>query len=324
MRRLLKKDPKKLEHKKRGKDSKVIPIKSYSEDEETSKVNLKKPSLKQRLFVNYAEAIERFAIWLPLFLGAWLSSGFVLTNVIELGLISLPLLFQYIFRTREKKEEIFLENQVLTFFRVIPYVSALYLYSELNRPDLSICLILSGLFLEGYFIKVRSAKSIILKAIFISLFMATTSQMSILSQIPFTNLSNIFLGYSLMGLIPGTVLASRCILLNSDKFLAHGWAIGSYKKSDRKGVEKDVPTNYTKLVMFLLIIGPAIPALLMPFNILPNAFLSSSALFFILPKLADKIQNATEPESLKLSSISVALLALGLEIALFLATLIGI
>jgi hypothetical protein len=154
--------------------------------------------------------------------------------------------------------------------------------------------------------------------------MATTSQMSILSQIPFINLSRIFLGYSLMGLIPGTVLASRCILLNADKFLADGWTIGSLKKSDRKGVEKDVPTNYTKLVMFLLIIGPAIPAILMPFNILPTAFLSSSALFFILPKLADKIQNATEPETLRLSSISVTLLALGLEITLFLATIVSL
>lgn len=281
--------------------------------------------IKERLLANYGEALERFALWSPLFLGAWLSSGFVLTDVTALSLISLPLLFQFLFRTRTKVEEIFLETQVLTFLRILPFISALYLFSEKARPDLSICLILSGLFLEGYFYKSKIAwLSLFIKPITSCLFMASNSQMGIASQIPFKSLEETFFGYFIMGLIPGTVIAGRQFLLHAEEFSELGWQLGSVRKVAKDGSEKELPSRYTKLVMFSIIIGPAIPALLIPFNILPKAFLSSSLIFFVLPKLAEKIQNTKDPELLKITSISVTMLALGLQILLFLSTLIGI
>ena len=77
------------------------------------------------------------------------------------------------------------------------------------------------------------------------------------------------------------------------------------------------------MVIFFIIIGPAIPAMLLPFEILPNTFISSSLVFFIIPKIADRIQNTSGAEELKVTSIYLAMLAFGLEILVFLSALLG-
>ncbi len=316
MRRLLKKSKKTL---------KTIEKKASSQTEFQNGTKISKNpeldlSIKERLFSNYAEALERITLWLPLFLGAWLSSGFILEHLKELAIVSLPLLVQFLFRSRKAEIEIAMEKEVLIFTRVSPYISAVYLFSEMNRPDLSICLALASLFLEGYFIA-RENKSffLIIKALSPCCFMAATAQMGILSQQKFTSLNEVFLGYSVLGFIPGTVLTARKFLLSADKFSVLGWALGSTAMG-----EKTKPSAYTKLVVFFIVLGPAIPAMLLPFDILPKAFISSSLVFFIVPKIADIIQNTKDPQVLKVSSIHLTLLALGLEVVVFISALIGI
>lgn len=316
MRRLLKKSKKSTKEAHKESSSAQCPQHSSKEFQYPQE----SLSLKERLLSNYAEALERIVLWLPLFLGAWLSSGFVLEHLTELALVSIPILVHFLFRTRKAEVEIFMEREVQIVTRVLPYLSALYLYSETNRPDLGICLALSSLSLEGYFLaRENSSFFLIIKALSACLFMSVSAQMGILSQQKYTSMNEVFWGYCLLGFIPGTILSARNLLLLVDKFTAFGWTLGSITKG-----EKTRPSAYTKLVVFFIILGPAIPAMLLPFQILPKAFISSSLVFFIVPKLADLIQNTNDPQVLKASTVNVTILALGLEIIVFLSALVGI
>ncbi len=285
-------------------------------------------SIKERLFANYGEALERIVLLLPMFSGAWLSSGFVLGRIFELALVSIPLIVNFLFQGRNNKGELFLEKEISIFVRSLPYLSALYLYSEYQRPDLSICLILSGVFLEGYLWENRkSSLQIFVNAISIALFMAATSQMGVLSQQEFQGLSDIFIWYFLLGFIPGTVMTARKLLLYSDKLVSYGWRLGmkGVGEPDENGVFlKQRPTAYTKFVLLFIILGPAMPALLLPFNILPKAFISASLIFFIVPKIAEQIQHTEDVMVLKELSLKLVVLTFGLEILVFLSAIVGI
>lgn len=271
----------------------------------------------RRLFHDYGAPLERLSLWLPLFLSVWLVNGIIIKELKLFALSTVPLLAHYLFRSRSNPG-IFLEKELGVGFRLAPFIAALYFFSELGRPDLALTLALANIFLDLYFLESRSSLFLIVKSLSAPLLMASLSLLGINSQLKLSSITEIYLPYCLLGLIPGTLVSARLILLNADIFSSLGWALGSSDKN-----EKSQPTNYSRLATFLLVIGPALPAMLLPFNYLPQSFLVSSFSFFIIPKIAEKIQTASEPETLKLTSINTLLLAVGLELTLFIATLSG-
>jgi hypothetical protein len=256
----------------------------------------KSKGIKDNLYRNNAEGMSRVATWLPLFVGAWLVSGLLLTNLTLFSLLVIPMIALQILLHGKQERPIPFEKEFELALLIGVILFPLLLFHWYGNPYMALLSFLANV-CSFYLAKYtrRNVLQSILRSILQSILPALLAQIGVMSQLPLaklseqSNLMDIYFGYFVLGIVPGTILGARELLLAYPLFKAEGWTLQT-KHLTKDQNEKTRPGSFTRLVVIILIIGPAIPSLLLPFSLFPETFLIASLSFLVLPKIAEKIQ----------------------------------
>ncbi|HMO16488.1 MAG TPA: hypothetical protein PKA63_01670 [Oligoflexia bacterium] len=287
-------------------------------------------SLMQVLYGGHGYGLSRLSTWLPLFLGAWLVSGIVLNNISLLSLVILPLLLISTYGKLVREQNLPYQREMKLVIFAIIIITCLFINDWYNSFPIAVLALISSILLFVLEeLKVTSTRSAVLRALSQSILPALLSQIGIMSQTSTEN-KVLYLGYLIIGFVPGTILGARELILSYEIFQKSGWTLagkefqpkqsGKIKTEDHEKV-KFRPGGYTRLVLAFILTGPILPSLLLPFSILPETFLLSSLIFVIFPKLAETIQE--RPDSYSLVAIHLANIAAGLSVLMFIAGLLA-
>jgi len=282
-----------------------------------SNPNLKKLKSKgiiERLYQDRAKGVATLALWLPLFTACWIVSGIFLNNLLLLTLSVLPLLFFHLYFYLNESNEIPFNRELKIILIGFGILSPLLIYFHFNNALLSIiCLLSNAIYFLIKNIETDSIKKVFLKSFLLFLILGLFAQIGILSQTSQSNNLNEFkfnLIYSVLGLIPGSLLAAREMLIHFELFKKNGWKL-STEALNKKGEKVYRPASFTRLIVITMILGPAFPALQLPFTLLPDAFLISSLAFIYIPKIAQKIQDSENNHYEQIINLAQLSLALG-------------
>lgn len=295
---------------------------------QTKSINNDK-SIRHKLYKNKAEGMAEVATWIPLFSACWLVSGIVLNNIPILSLCALPLIIiNMIARSRDNRtDSIPFYKELEIFELIISLLCPLLLWHWYSLSELAVISLLANL--AYYYLHNKKRESVpdaLFRSLLRFIFPGLLAQAGILSQleiVPHLETSkeqSIYLGYIILGIVPGSLLASRELLLHHHIFDKAGWKL-QIEKTNSKGEKFIRPGAFTKLAVITMILGPAIPALQLPFRILPDTFLLASLSFLVLPKVAEKIQDSSK--NYPFLCIHLANLATALGVLMFIAALLA-
>lgn len=304
---------------------------------------MSKKSLSYRLYSNKAEGLSRLVMWVPLFMGAWLVSGIILINISILTILILPLLFLTLVGKGSRATSIPFKKELDLVSLVFLLSCSLALYYWFSGAMIGVLLFVIGLMC--FYLERTSSQTVMQafsRAILISFVPALLSQAGVLSQLYGVSPDllagasskdyEFYFGYLILGFVPGTILGGRELLLSYPIFKKANWTIeypvssrfslrSSENKDNKDSNQLKRPGGFTRAVVVFLILGPAIPALTLPFQIFPETFLITSLAFFLIPKIAETIQN--EPSKYPLLSIQLANLSALLAILMFVGALLA-
>lgn len=250
--------------------------------------------LVHKLTVNDGEGLYNLCIWFPLFASCWLVSGLIIKNLNTFSYFFLPLIGFFIFynsqEQRKKNREY--KVQIIPVLVLIVSLYSAYLYQIPLKPILVYSfLVAMAFFVLDWYLQsenIHSILTVILKSIVPLAISSSFVFLGIFSQYE-TSFESTHLTYIVLGVIPGLVLMSRACLQFSHIFEAKGW---EYQKSvETKKGQVMRPQAISRLIIGLMILGPAIPSLLMPFNIIPETLFVVSLSFLMVPRLAQRIQS---------------------------------
>jgi uncharacterized membrane protein YjjP (DUF1212 family) len=287
----------------------------------------KSKGIKDNLYRNNAEGMSRVATWIPLFVGAWLVSGLFLTNLTLFSLLVTPMIAVQILLHGKKDRSIPFEKEfemaLLTGMVLFP----LLLLHWYGNPSITLLSFFANLL--SFYLKKHESRNVpqsIIRSLLQSILPALLAQMGVMSQLSLEKLSEqsgileMYYGYFVLGIVPGTILGARELLLAYPVFKSEGWTLQT-RYTTRENIEKTRPGSFTRLVVIILIIGPAIPSLLLPFSLFPETFLIASLSFLVLPKIAEKIQK--EESEYDLLTIHLSNLSAAMGIAMLIAGLLA-
>lgn len=252
-----------------------------------------KQSYQTRLLADNAIALNNILIWCPFFCGAWLVSGITFHKPITLSLIFFFIMGVFLFTNSEnqkKKNSLKKINEFpLLFGGLLLYVLFVYYQDQRIIIALSIFIVTLSLLIQSLLSEDQTISfwKIILKGIQPIIQTSGFVLLGIFSQLD-NEIQKSELAYLLLGLMAGSSLAARSFLIDSPKLNDLGF---KHEKTVRQN-EKEIlrPAGISRLIIGTLLIGPAIPSLLLPFSIIPHSLFAVSLSFFFLPKLAEKIQ----------------------------------
>jgi hypothetical protein len=249
-------------------------------------------NFRQKLFFNQGEALLNITLWLSFFASSWLVSGLISQNYEILTLVFFPLIFIFLYTEKQLKEKnnITLNKNIL-FLTLSTIYSSYLFYRDQRYIIVILFFIASQLRLILPIINFRknnqSIFSFIVSCLSSFVFFACLLLLGLFSQTKDDFILD-DLKYLVLVLIPGTVFIAREILRYSNFLKMKGWTFESIKNKDEKILKR--PGSISRLIIGLMIIGPAIPALLLPFNVIPQSLFAVSLCFLKVPKLAEEIQ----------------------------------
>jgi hypothetical protein len=309
-------------------DSQITPLANGTPLQNTQDTSHERArSLRERLYDDEGLGMSYVASWFPLFAGAWLVSGITLQNIEILSLCIFPLIFTHLASHAKTQYQIPFLREMRILVLVISILFPLIINNWYSHAALSV---ISGSANVAYFLtsygNARSIPHSLALSLITFLFPGLLAQIGIMSQLTpgtqseVTSFTSFYPGYSILGLVPGSILAARTLLLSRSLFLDAGWTLNTTKR-DKKGNETVRPGSFARLVVLVMILGPAIPSVQLPFRLLPDSFLLASAALLLLPKTAEAIQSPNANYSQ--ICILLANLAFGLGVLMFLAGIIS-
>ena len=292
-------------------------VKFKKPDQKAAKKLSFRGKIFKRLYSNEAEGLYIFVAYLPFFAGSWISGGLVLDQIVPFVMATTVILVStYGKRILFESDIVFKKEFSLILAGSIIAMIFLY-YNVTSQLSVSILLGLSALiYLLEVGIQNSSPARIILKSVSLLFRMSIYSLVGILTQ-RYVSQPKFVLEYIVFGFVPGSILAGSLITRYSQVFLNHGW-----KRSEivvRKDKKILRPSSLTRLLSVFLVIGPAIPLMLTPFDIFPTPFLAIAFGFNFIIKNLEKYLNASKPDALL--ALEQANIALAMS---FLLLLIGL
>lgn len=291
-----------MKNKEQKKARKEVKFKEPAEKKLTFKARIFK-----RLYSNEAEGLYLFVGYFPFFAGSWIAGGLVLDQLVPFVLATTVILVS----TYGKR--ILFENQIVfkkefSLILAASIIALLFLYYSYTA-QLSICALL-GLSALMYLLEISihysSPSRVILKAVSLLFRMSIYSIVGVLTQRYATH-PKFVLEYIVFGFVPGSILAASIITRYSQVFLNHGW-----KRSQlvvNKGKEITRPASLSRLISLFIVVGPAIPLLLTPFDIFPTPFLAIAFGFTLIIKNLESYLKAEKPDAqLAIEQANIALL----------------
>ncbi len=302
----------------------LVPEKNGSLLGSNSEIRISKSgNIIQRLYRDKAHGMATVGLWFPLFAGAWLVSGVVLKNLLLLSLCTTPLILIHLSAHLKEIREVPFRKELEILLVVLAVAVPLFIFNRYGNLLLPISSGLANLFY--LYIKHRpptTTTQSITQSLLCFMFPGLLAEIGVLSQmhtIENPDINKAYIGYSILGIIPGSVLAARELLLQYPIFQKARWTL-SVQTMNKKGEPVSRPGSFTRLVVITMILGPAFPALQLPFNLIPDSFLLASLAFIYLPKIAQKIQDS--PDNHPSQAIHLANLGLALGITMFIAALL--
>jgi hypothetical protein len=279
---------------------------SASKIGDTEQIDIQKLSFKKRLFHNQGEGLFNISLWFPFFASSWLVSGIVGQQYLTLSLVFFPLIFIFLHTEKQLKEESNIQPNTNMVFVSLITIYSLYLFYRDPRYVITVLFFIAAqsrliLPIVNFRKNNQSNFSFIVSAIFPFIFFTCLMYLGMFSQTKDDFVVD-DLKYFILVLIPGTVLISREMFRHSQFLKLKGWTFKNFIHKNDKSIIR--PGGISRLIVGLMIIGPAIPALLLPFNIIPKSLFVVSLSFLKVPKLAEEIQSETGSFSERLLALT--------------------
>ena len=244
---------------------------------------------------NGAEGLANISLWFPFFAGSWIVSGILIQNLNLYSLVFVPMMLVFLFSKGNlfTSKDKYRNSLYLQLAFVLVILSAGFIHDQDKRLVIVISFLSFNFsLLFGYYLEssrfVDKTSVVLIKAFLPIIQVVSLSYMGIFSQLN-RDFELADIPYSLISLIPGTIFFSRSILIDDGILKKRGFLYERIKM--KKGAERQYPGLISALINSGLVIGPAIPAMLLPFSILPQGFFVASLPLLYLAKLATSIQN---------------------------------
>ncbi len=255
-----------------------------------SKEKPEKKSLWQRLYADEAAGLFRVVRVSPLFFGSWAASGIVLDQLIPLILLTTAITFSFASSAVSEREDILFKREFVLLYYLLQLGFVFAYFSLVNSPQATVLLALVMVLISfSELLAVSLPRHVILRVLSLIVEMGVLATLGVFTQV-FALQTKISLQWSILGLIPGTVLAAAFVASNVAVLKKAGWDY-SAKRMTRKGVERVVPRGISQLYSAVLIIGPACAVSLSPIGYLPLGFFAVAPSFYFIPKLAEAFLN---------------------------------
>lgn len=248
----------------------------------------------KKLTFNYGEGLYNLSFWLPLFASSWLVHGFIVKKIDTFSYFFIPLVIFFILINSKQQNEISLakKKQTIVFILIFFILYTLYLQHSLEKLELTISFFIVVLcFIADWLLspmQINSILKVVIKSILPLIIVSCFVIIGIFSQYE-ERFSLKALSYLVLGIIPGLTLMSRTCLMHSKVLENKGWKYEQLVKTKKGEIKR--PGGISRLVIGTMILGPAIPSILMPFNVIPQSMFIVSLSFLMVPKLAQKIQS---------------------------------
>ncbi len=258
-------------------------------------------TFKERLLFNGGEGLSNILIWVNIFASAWLVSGIVLQNISLFSQIFVPLMSLFLLaKNREQistslRGRVFLISAPIMIALSIIYVA--YFNYQYSRPDLSIMLLMAimTLHIQNHFATVEARSSVSKIIIYGSTNFILAALLGLLGlfsqQEAISGPSDLV--FVVLGIMPGFVLTARQFLIDSPYLSGKGWVFEKTISKDNK--ERLRPGGLSRIVIGSMVLGAAIPSLLLPLGILPKSLFIVTLSFYFVPSLAQTLQKESGP-----------------------------
>lgn len=270
-----------------------------------AKIGLK-DRLFKKLYADEARGLYLLVTFLPFFSGSWIAGGLVLDKIIPFVVATLVLIGTNFGETILFDKKIVFKKEFLLIFAAANVALLFIFYNLTNIISATLLLGISVLiFLLEAQLKNSSPRIIILKNIALIFRMSIYSYIGIMTQR--YNHQPVFL-HMVFGYVPACILAGSLITKYSQVFLNNAWK-KSVSFKNKKEQEISRPGSLSRLVSVFLVIGPAVPLLLTPFDHFPTPFLAIALIFSPIIKTLESYFKSEKPDAvLAVDQANIALL----------------
>ena len=285
---------------------------------------VKKQSVRQMLLANRGEGLYRIVVFLPLFVGAWLAGGFVLSELLIFMLITVAVIFmEYARAIRDREDVIFIKDlRSLIYLAQAGLVYACYALANV----LWLPLLLGGTLLVMYLrLLLPETKPLFVlgSALLLVLQLCCFSLLGIGSQLFAVHEPPVSVNWTwaILGYVPGMLLAAAVLLRNAEVLMRGGWG-RSITKSKKDGRTVLRPRLLTSSYSLFALLGPGLVVASMPFNIFPLSMLAACVVLVVaaMRNCQALLEESASDETLVIRSLNVAALS---EMLLLLAGLLS-
>lgn len=268
----------------------VIPPPTETRLETTAAVG---PSFSAPFISDRMNGFFQVAAVVPFFVTAWVSNGVIIGDIflfsVFFGSIVLGTMTSSVM---QRQKEIPFPEQLQQIFLVLAVVMAAVCYSETKSAEVSLILA------AATFLRILSAKiePRSLLSFFLVLLSLVVSSSLIAPLGAYLHERHVYYPFLLFGYVPSMILGSALVIKYSPLFESRGWA-RTRMRVNRQGKEVKLPAGISRLFILLLLGGPLLPALLVPFHYLANSFVLPVLSLARAPNIAEDFLHQKKPEA---------------------------
>ena len=229
----------------------------------------------------------------PFFITAWISNGVIVGDyflfTVFFGSIVLGTMASSVV---QKRDEIPFPEQLLQIFLAAAMGLSVLTYSETKSVEVSLIVAAAS------FLRILSARiePRSLFSFFLVLIALIVSSSLIAPLGAYLQERAIYYPFLLFGYVPSMILGSALVIRYSALFEANGWK-RSRLHVNKQGKEVTRPAGISRLFILLLLGGPLLPALLVPFHYLANSFVLPVLSLGRAPNIAEDFLHSKKPEA---------------------------
>ena len=245
-----------------------------------------------QLYANEGKKLRELLELMPFFSGTWIAAGLTIDYPLPMVIATLSLFAARALdnlRSQPQQDIPYQEYlHMLLYFAQI--LGVFFFYSTVQHLPLSLILafVLTCLTLRGQLDSTKPTSALIDMGITV-VSMGALALLGIGSQ-QLPNSIVLYPQFALIGIIPGTLVASSALARRSNLFTSHGWR--------RRKPQNNRPGRLMQLFALLSILGPATATLLPPFGLLPVSFMICALGFYKVPDLLESFHNESQEDYL--------------------------
>lgn len=273
----------------------------------------------KKLYSNDSAGLYQLVTVAPFFIASWVAGGFIISRMTEFFIVTLVMIVGSYTGELEKNKKLSYKKEFKIISTAILVALIFWFSSVTSHLALTLLLAVTVLIQRlSEYIDFSNVKNIILKCSGMIIRMSLYSLIGIVSQRYVEN-PEIQWQYVVFGFVPGTLLAGSLIARKSQVFINSSWSRFSEGKN-KKGEAVKRPAGLTRLLSMFLILGPALPTILTPFDIFPTPFLFTAVAFYFVPNILEDYLNESQADAviaMRTANLALAMSALVLLIGIF-------